>query len=76
MELKGYREQLSDLKELFPNRVSITPEEAATAIGCDKRTIYSTMYRAKDPLPYVVMSKRQIMIPIAQFAYWLCKCAR
>ena len=76
MEVKGYREQLAKLEDLFPRRLSITPDEAASVIGCDRRTVYATMYRVKDPLPHVRLSKRCVTIPLTQFAAWLCRSSR
>ncbi len=71
MEKKGYREMLEQLNTLFPNRATITPKEAATVMGCPLNTVYNSMYRAHNPLPYKHMGEKRIVISITQLARWL-----
>lgn len=38
-ELDGYRDQLARLSEIYPNRVALNVNEAAKALGVDRRTV-------------------------------------
>lgn len=39
MEKEGYREQLAELKELFPNKIALTVQEVAKVLGVDRRQV-------------------------------------
>lgn len=72
MELKGYRETLGHLKEMFPDRVTINAEECSKALGVNIKTIYVTINRVKNPLPSVKVGENKILIPLSGLARWLC----
>lgn len=38
-EKDGYRDQLTHLNELYPNRVTLSVSETAKALGIDRRTV-------------------------------------
>ena len=73
MELKGYRETIGLLSEVFPGKISITPDEASNAMGCDVKTVYNAINRVKNPLPAQRLAAKKIIIPIPAFARWLCQ---
>ena len=73
MELKGYRETIGFLAEVFPGKVSITPDEASIALGCDVKTVYNAINRVKNPIPAIRVAPKKIIIPIPAFARWLCQ---
>lgn len=72
MEKQGYRETYESLSTQFPGRVTISVKEAAEAMGVNVHSVYASAYRAKDPLPFQCVGKKQIVIPIPAFARWLC----
>ena len=39
MELKGYRENLEIIREQFPDRITINPDECARVMGVDRKTV-------------------------------------
>ena len=71
MEKKGYRENLEQLSVMFPDRLTITPQEAARILGCNIKTIYTSMARVRNPLPAVRLTPKKILIPISELANWL-----
>ena len=71
MEKKGYREQLELLKDRFPDRVTITPQEAAKAMGVNIKTVYAAINRIRDPLPTISVTKNRKVVPIAALARWM-----
>ena len=71
MEKKGYREQLEMLKEQFPDRQTITPQEVAEVLGVNVKTVYSAMKRVRDPLPSIKITKNRSVVPIARLASWM-----
>lgn len=71
MEKASYRDTIAHLNDLFPGRASITAQEVAQVLDCDIKTVYSSMRRAKDPLPTKNVTKKKVIIPIVAFARWL-----
>ena len=71
MEKVRYRENYEMLLRLFPDRVSISPREAADVMNADIKTVYAAMQRQKDPLPAQRLSPKKTVIPLASFARWL-----
>lgn len=71
MEKQGYRESLARMLEIFPDRLTIPPQEAAEAMECNIKTVYSAISRVRNPLPAVHMTKKKIVIPLSAFARWL-----
>jgi hypothetical protein len=71
MEKANYRDTIAHINGLFPDRVTITPQEAAQIMDCDIKTVYSSIARVKNPLPAVRMTRKKIVIPIPAFARWL-----
>ena len=67
----NFRDNLELLTTLFPGRATISPKEAATAMGADVGTIYDAMRRVHNPLPSVKLSPKKIVIPVAQLASWM-----
>lgn len=39
IEREGYREQLAELKELFPGKIALTVQETAKVLGVDRRAV-------------------------------------
>lgn len=72
MELKGYRENLEMIREHFPDRVSIDPQECADLMGVDRKMVYAAIHRRKNPLPHNRLGTKTIRIPVAQLARWMC----
>jgi hypothetical protein len=72
MEKPGYSEQLQLLREIFPDRITISPNEAAKALGWDIKTVRAALTRRVNPIPSHKQSKARLMIPITGFARWLC----
>ena len=71
MEKQNYRITLEQVRELFPGRLTLSPEEVAKILGCDRKTVYSAINRRKNPLPSTRLSTKRILVPIASFASWL-----
>ena len=71
MEKANYRDTIAHLNGLFPDRATITPQEAAQAMDCDIKTVRSAMKRVKNPLPSVSVTSKKRVIPIPAFAKWL-----
>ncbi len=71
MEKPSYREILGTLLERFPGRIALTPREVSEVLNSDLRTVYSTMHRVKNPLPYKNLGKKKAVIPIASLARWM-----
>lgn len=59
MEKQNYRDTRGYLSELFPGRLTITPQEAARVMGCDIKTVYNSIALVKNPLPDVRMTKKK-----------------
>ena len=72
MEAKGYRENLEMIREHFPNRITISPDECAKVMGVDRKTVYAAIRKKKNPLPSTRLGARCIQIPVARLAQWLC----
>lgn len=72
MEKKGYRDQLALLRELFPDRVAITPTEAARALGWNIKTVRSAIARRVNPIPSQTQTASRVVIPVTGLARWLC----
>ena len=72
MEAKDYRETLAMLRELYPDKIVITPAEVASVISCDVRTVYNMIDKLTNPLPAKKFGKKYV-VPITSFASWLCK---
>lgn len=66
-EFEDYRDNIELLKGLFPGKVTLTVEEAATVIGCDKRTIVGN-----NNVP-VVRVGRRVAVPLVGLAKYLSK---
>lgn len=71
MEKQGYRENLEMLREAFPGRATITPQEASELMDVNIKTVYSAISRVKKPIPAIPLSRKKIVIPITAFARWL-----
>lgn len=71
MEKANYRDTIAHINGLFPDRLTITPQEAARVMTCDIKTVYNSIARVKNPLPAVRMTRKKIVIPIPAFARWL-----
>ena len=71
MEKQGFRENYEMLCERFPEKITITVQEAARAMDCNINTVYNAIKRRKDPLPAKKLCGKTV-IPIAGFARWLC----
>lgn len=72
MEVKGYRESLEMIREYFPDRISINPDECAKLMGVDRKTVYAAIRKAKNPLPSKRLGSRGYQIPVTRLAEWLC----
>lgn len=72
MEKEGYRATLAMLQDLYPGRTAISVDEAAVAIGADRKTIYAAVKRRFNPIPSQKLTPRRIVIPIPALARWLC----
>lgn len=66
-EFEDYRDNIALLTQMFPNRATITVEEAAAVIGCDKRTIISN-----NDVPTIHIG-RKIAVPMVGLARYLSK---
>lgn len=71
MEKANYRDTIAHINGLFPDRLTITPQEAAQVMDCNIKTVYNSIARAKNPLPVVRMTKKKMVISIPAFARWL-----
>lgn len=71
MEKQDYRINYELLIKKFPNRVSITPKEAAEVMGCTDKTVRAAIRRVRYPLPAQKLGKKLWVIPIPSFAQWL-----
>lgn len=71
MEKTGYREVYEQLQELFPDRATISVNEAAQVLGVSPGTVYSAVRRAKNPLPSKKLGATKVVIPIAALARWM-----
>lgn len=72
MEKAGYRDQLALLREIYPDRITITPQETAKLLGWDIRTVRAAIARKVDPIPSVKRSAKCVSVPITELARWLC----
>ena len=48
-EKEDYRETLSRIDGMFPNRISLTVDECARAVGCSQKTIRNAIASKKLP---------------------------
>lgn len=73
-EKTDYREQLQLLRDLFPGKISLTVDEAAQALGRDRKTITALIERRVDPLPAQDISagskNKRYIIPMTALARW------
>ena len=76
MEKKDYRINLEMLMKLFPERASISTQEAADVLDCSDKTIRSAIKRRYNPLPAVKISSKKYLIAIPSFARWLSDIGR
>lgn len=72
MEKEGYREQLALLREIYPDRVTLTPPEVAKCLGWNIKTVRAALSRRVNPIPSQKQSAARVVVPITQFARWLC----
>lgn len=61
---------LARLEELFPGKLLLTPEEAASALGWDRKTIYRLRASQKLPFPTRRVGNL-IVVPKLALAKWL-----
>ena len=66
-ELEDYRDNIALLTQMFPNKATLSVEEAAAVIGCDKRTIISNK-----EVPTVRVGRR-VTVPLVGLARYLSK---
>lgn len=72
MEKAGYRDQLALLREIFPDRITLSPTEVARALGWDVRTVRAAIDRKVNPIPSQKQSPARVTVPITGLARWLC----
>jgi predicted regulator of amino acid metabolism with ACT domain len=72
MEKEGYRATLAMLTERYPDRVAISVDEAAAAIGVNRKTVYAAIKRRYNPMPSQKVTPSRVVIPIPALAKWLC----
>ncbi len=66
-ELEDYRDNIALLTQMFPNKATLTAEEAVAVIGCDKRTIVSN-----NDVPTIRIGRR-VAVPMVGLARYLSK---
>ena len=66
-EYEDYRDNIALLTQMFPGKATLTVEEAAAVIGCDKRTIIS-----HKEVPTVRVGRR-VTVPLFGLARYLSK---
>ena len=66
-ELEDYRDNIALLAQMFPNKATLSVEEAAAVIGCDKRTIISN-----NDVPTIRIGRR-VAVPMVGLARYLSK---
>ena len=74
MEPVGYRENLSMLRTLFPDKLVISLNECASVLGVDTRTVRNMSRRVKDPLPTICLSqskKSRYGVSLPSLARWI-----
>lgn len=71
MEKAGYREAYEQLRELFPDRVTLSVKETASVMGVSPGTVYSAIRRVQNPLPAKKLGGKCVIIPIAALARWM-----
>ena len=71
MEKAGYRESLEMLKDRFPDRVTLTPQEVATVLGVNIKTVRAAMNRVRNPLPSIKVTKRRYVVSLTSLARWM-----
>lgn len=64
MEKEGYRDQLALIREIFPDRITITPVEAARVLGWDIKTVRAALTRRVNPLPSQQQTRARLVISI------------
>ncbi len=68
MEKATFHDHLSRLRELFPERETITVAEAARLVGCKPQTLRES----RDfPMKPVGRAKRYHVVPIINLARWM-----
>ena len=72
MEKEGYRATLEMLRDMYPGKAAITVDQAAAAIGANRKTVYEAVKRRYNPMPSQKVTKKKIVIPIPSLARWLC----
>ena len=71
MEKEGYRDCLELLCKKYPNKSTLTVQEAAAEMGAGVQTVYRNLKAAKNPIPHQKLGGK-VIIPITKFAGWLC----
>jgi hypothetical protein len=71
MEKQGYRETISFLVDMFPDRAALSVSETAKALGVAGSTVYNSMGRVKHPIPHKKIGGK-IIVPISLLAKWMC----
>ena len=67
---QGYREQIERLAEIYPNKITLTINEAATALGVDRRTMTLLIEKKRIPATNVSTGgkNKHYIIPITAIA--------
>jgi hypothetical protein len=74
MEKPNYREQLALIRDIFPQKISLTVDEVALVLGKDRKTITALIERRTNPLPAQDVSQgrknHKYIIPVTALARW------
>ena len=73
-EKEGYRDMLELITGIFPGRTCLHVEEAAKAVGVNRKTITEAINKIREPLPARTVGRgkknRTYIIPITGLARW------
>ena len=72
MVVAGYYEQLELIRDIYPDKITLSVAECAALMGVDIRTVYAMTRRVKDPLPTKLIGTKKVVVPIPSLARWLC----
>jgi excisionase family DNA binding protein len=67
---QGYREQIERLAEIYPNKITLSLTETASALGIDKRTVLVLIEKKKLPATDISngSKNKRYIIPITAIA--------
>ena len=74
MQSVAYKDILSMLRSLFPDKLVISLNECAAVLGVDYRTVRCMSEREKNPLPVICLKKSQknrYGVTLPTLARWL-----